>query len=269
MKENEKLTSRIAELDILRAAAVLLMIFDHAMFDIWGLLPGVFSGFPPTVGAWAEIYKTARAYWSWDVRIIVRVVVVFVFLALTGICCSFSRSNIKRGAKLLALAMALSVATDILGAVIGDRDMVILFGVLHCIAVTLILIGVCKLFIKSKWFYLAAGILMIGLGLYLEKDQVYMSLYSNEPLRVLLATITGEASSGSDNFSLFLYGGQIFVGVFLGELLYSERRSRLGLEYKNNLVTATGRHSLVVYIAHQAIIPIIFAGILLLCGFRF
>lgn len=265
----DKNASRIAEIDILRGIAVFLMIFDHAMFDLWGLLPGVFKGYPPTAGAWHEIYKTAREYWNWDVRVCVRIAVVFLFLALTGICCSFSRSNLKRGSKLLLVALALSIGTDILGAVMGERDMVIMFGVLHCIAVTLILVGVSMKYISSKWFYLAVGIVMIGAGLYFERDQVYMSLYSNEPLRVLAATITGEAASGSDNFSLFLYGGQIFVGVFLGKLLYRERRSLAGFEYKNNIVSFTGRHSLVVYIAHQVIIPIIMCAVLLLCGFRF
>ena len=90
MKKNaEKLASRITELDLLRGIAVLLMIFDHVMFDMWGLLPTAFRGFPPADGAWRDVYLFSRFYWNWDVRINVRVIVVFVFLALTGICCSF------------------------------------------------------------------------------------------------------------------------------------------------------------------------------------
>ena len=91
-KKAEKLASRITELDLLRGIAVLLMIFDHVMFDTWGLFPTAFRGFPPAEGTWREIYSFSRFYWNWDVRINVRIVVVFVFLALTGICCSFSKS---------------------------------------------------------------------------------------------------------------------------------------------------------------------------------
>ena len=137
-KKAEKLASRITELDLLRGIAVLLMIFDHVMFDTWGLFPTAFRGFPPEEGTWREIYSFSRFYWNWDVRINVRIVVVFVFLALTGICCSFSKSNLKRGLRLGGVALLMTGATYAAGTAIGDIDITILFGVLHCIALSLL-----------------------------------------------------------------------------------------------------------------------------------
>ncbi len=267
--QSTKTKKRIAELDILRGVAVILMIFDHFMFDLWGLMPSVFSNYPPYEGAWRSIYSFARYYWNWDVRICVRYFVVFVFLALTGVCCCFSRSNIKRGLRLGGVSVALSVLTLALGLVIGDLDMAILFGVLHCIALSLILVGIIEKFIGNRWVFLILGVCMTALGWYLERGQGYLSLESSPVLEVLLSTIAGTAASGSDSFSFLFNGGQIFIGVFLGKTLYSERTSLFGLKYRQNLLSFVGRHSLVVYIAHQAVIPLLLGGIMLACGFSF
>ena len=264
--QNQK--NRIAEIDILRGISVILMIFDHLMFDIWGMMPSIFSSFPRANDAWCEIYLFARRYWNSDVRACVRPVVIFCCLMLVGVCCSFSKSNLRRGIRLGCVALGLSAVTVTVGLITGDVDLAILFGVLHCISLTLILIGLCEKAHLGKWWYLALGILFVTLGSVLEYGQGYLSLERASVLRVLFSTIIGTAASGADSFSLFFYGGQIFIGVFIGKWLYSERRSLLSLDYKSSVITFLGRHSLLVYIAHQILIPILLAAALFICGFR-
>ena len=99
-----KLEKRINEIDFLRGIAILLMIFDHAIYDLFGLMPNIFAGMYDSL-----IYDLAKAYWKWPIREVFHHIVVFVFLAITGICCSFSKSNIKRGIKLFIVSMLLSL----------------------------------------------------------------------------------------------------------------------------------------------------------------
>lgn len=266
---NNKLVNRIIEIDILRGICVFLMIFDHTIYDIFAVMPMIFN-FPGHGGGIAyDIYELAINYWIWEVREIMHYVICFFFLAITGICCSFSKSNIKRGGQLLLISLGLTIITLIAGLIIGDIDTVIVFGVLHCIATTLIIIGFLERFIPHKWFYLVVGIIMTSFGIFLEIDSIYMSLSDGNVLLRIFETIIGITASGSDHFPILLNGGQIFIGVFLGKQFYSDRKSLFkNAKYKNNIVTFTGRNSLIVYFAHQVLIPIILGIILLICGFH-
>lgn len=263
MKDKALLKKRIPELDIARGIAVLLMILDHAMYDLWGLMPELFPAFSGSRPA-----ALAASYWNWDIRFYVRTAILFVFMALTGICCSLSKSNLKRGLKLFGVALLLTLATCIIGLVIDDPDMAITFGVLHCIALALILIGLLDRIIKSKWFWLASGVILIAIGIAVG-DPPFVH-YSAEPFFVLLLKeIIGTAACGSDCFAFPLYGGQIFIGVFLGKLLYREKKSLIpNAKYVNGPVKFVGRNSLFVYFGHQILLPVIMAVILLLAGYQ-
>ena len=154
-----KLSKRIIEIDLIRGISVFFMMLDHTMYDIFGLLPTAFRDFGKT--GWSkDLYELAVNYWFWDVRTIVRYFIVFGFLGITGICCSFSKSNIKRGLKLMGVSLLLTLGTFIAGKVVGEPDMTIAFGVLHCIALSLILIGLMDKVIPFKWcwIYLALGV---------------------------------------------------------------------------------------------------------------
>lgn len=266
-----KLSKRIIEIDILRGIAVLLMILDHTMYDIIGLLPSIFSDFPLSTGWSNKLVNFAAWYWHWDVRIIVRYFIVFIFLGLTGICCSFSKSNLKRGLKLLGVALLLTLGTFIAGKITNDIDLTITFGVLHCIAVSLILIGLLEKIIPQKycWIYFALGIIMFSIGSLLEENQTFISYEDGDVLLTILKSMIGINQCGGDHFPLLLNGGQIFIGVFLGKTLYYNKKSLFKkAKYSNNIVTFIGRNSLLVYFAHQIIIPLILGVILLICGFN-
>lgn len=255
--------NRALELDLLRGCAVILMIFDHFMFDLWGLLPGIFDTYPRAVRLFA------MEYWEWDVRYAVRIAVVFVFLALTGICSSFSRSNLKRGGKLLAVAMALTAGTFLAGKLTGNIDMTITFGVLHAIAFSLLLVGLLEKLKANKWLYLALGILLWGTGICIALTQeVHLVSYASGDFFVLLGkAVLGLTMIGSDCFDLLTTCGQIFIGMFLGKWLYGKRSSLFGWSYHNNPLSFMGRHSLWIYFAHQILLPVLVSAVLLCMGY--
>lgn len=254
---------RAKELDLLRGLAVLLMIADHFFFDLWGFLPDLFATYPKA------LETLGRSYWNWEVRAVVRPVVLFVFFSLTGVCCSFSRSNLARGGKLFAVALVLTGGTFVVGKLTDSPDLTIACGVLHCISIALLLVGLCEKIRMNKWVYLAVGLLLWGFGVAVDLlVQPKLVHYGAEPLLPLLVkSFFGFAMCGSDSFSFPLVCGQIFVGVFLGKRFYPERKSLLKSPYRNHPLTFLGRHSLWVYFAHQLLLPVLTAGVLLAAGY--
>lgn len=252
--------NRAYELDLLRGISVLLMILDHFMFDLWGLLPSLFADYP------RKLMRFAYNYWYWDVRTVVRVAVVFAFLALTGICCTFSRNNLKRGFKLLLVALGLTAATYLAGVVMGESETMIVFGVLHAIAVSLLLIGCLEKLHTNKWIYLALGTVLCAIAVYIEATHdVHLVSYSSDRFYVLFGkAVLGTVQIGSDCFALPYTCGQILIGVFLGKQFYAERKSAFGLQYHREPVAFLGRHSLIVYFAHQVLLPVL-ASVVLIC----
>ncbi|MCF0138146.1 MAG: DUF1624 domain-containing protein [Oscillospiraceae bacterium] len=265
MKKN--LENRIQELDLMRGIAVLLMIFDHLMYNLWGLMPLVFRDYPAE-GLSLKIARTALYYWRMDLRTGIRFIVLAVFMLLTGICCSLSRSNLRRGLRLMGFALLVTAATFVVGLVTDYPDITIAFGVLHCIALALICVGLADKLGVSKWIYLALGLVMVTAGAILFSDAEFISYSEGNAAVTVLRSVLGTASCGSDCFPFLLFGGQVFVGVFVGRQFYTERRSVFGARYENGLVTFVGRNSLAVYIIHQMILPVLIGLILLACGFH-
>ena len=255
--------NRAYELDLLRGIAVILMVLDHFMFDLWGLLPSLFADYPRK---WMML---AYDYWEWDVRDVVRLVIVFVFFALTGICCSFSRSNATRGFKLLLVALGLTAATYVAGKVIGESETMIVFGVLHAIAVSLLLIGLLEKLHTNKWIYLALGTVLCAIAIYIDlTHDVHLVSYSSDKFHVLFGkAVLGTVQIGSDCFALPKTCGQIMLGVFLGKQFYKERKSAFGLHYHREPIAFLGRHSLIVYFAHQVLLPVLAAIVLVCMGY--
>lgn len=276
-ERSDNLKKRAYEIDLLRGIAVIMMMFDHLMNDIGDLMPFLFSDFPRSGTFWFNLVSLADNYWHWDVRMAFHYVFCFVFLGLTGVCCSFSRNNLFRGLKLSLVAIVLTVLTYFAGKITGDRNFTITFGVLHCIALTLIAVGLLEKFCDNKWVYLIIGAIMVAVGTYFELTGSSVSYASAslptwqrfvENLKIVACEIIGIKLAGEDCFPWLFNGGQVFIGVFLGKRFYKEKKSLFGWEYKNNAVSFCGRYSLFVYLAHQVIIPVILALILIICGYR-
>ncbi len=268
-----KLNNRITEIDALRGIAIALVILDHLMYDVFFLMPNIFGFSSYNAGFWADFASLARSYWRWDVRNYVRRFVLFIFLALTGVSCSFSRSNSKRALKLGAIALiltAITVVADVIANLHGR--FVIVFGILHVMALSLFVVAIVERFTEEKFAYLVIGALLVFAGAifynpFAVTPQQFV-VWEKFPTQFLEAFI-GTKLLGPDSYSFLFYGGQVFIGVFLGKLLYPERRSIVFKKgYIRGPLTFFGRHSLVVYIAHQIIIPVVLGVLLLASGYN-
>ena len=77
-----------------------LVIFDHLFYDITYMMGDIFKNYPGDNAFFKSIVSFGNYYWYSDIRFHVRNVAVFCFAFLIGVCCSFSKNNLKRGLKL-------------------------------------------------------------------------------------------------------------------------------------------------------------------------
>ena len=262
-----KIKNRIFEIDLLRGIAVLFMIFDHIFYDLWDVLPMFFSDYPKKGTIPMDLFSYSRLYWSWDVRIFVRYIIVFIFLGLVGLCASFSKRNIKRGLGLMGISLILTFVSLIVAVFSENLTMLITFGTLHCISLSLLAIGALEKFVKNKWIYLIVGIIMMSFGAYFEMNSYTVFFKEGQYLNIIFKQILGMVDAGGDTMGFLLNGGQVFVGYFLGKLLYSERKSLFNKKYKDNVILVAGRNSLIIYFLHQILLPIALSFILLMFGY--
>lgn len=120
---------RIWELDFLRAVCVMLMIFDHTMYNfafVFGRTWFEASGSEFYYNLW----QNARTYWTSPIREFVQPLVVIIFCSLCGISTAFSKSNLKRGIEVAVCAVLVTIVTTIM-------DSPITFGILHMFAVAI------------------------------------------------------------------------------------------------------------------------------------
>lgn len=229
------------------------MMFDHLLFDL------------------AEVFFVPipfiSGYLDWEVRTVIRIGVVLSFVLLCGISCSFSRSNFSRGFKLAAVAITLSLATKLVDLIQGQGDrFVIVFGVLHMLAASILVYAVLERYMSRKKVLLLGSILA-GIGVYF-----YIALYSAPPgleaLSIIVPLKYGIYSA--DLFPILPGLGFLLIGGFLGPILYCEKKSRFPLKGEPRLSRPflfLGRHALIIYLVHQPLLlGVLSFGFLLIRG---
>ena len=249
------------EIDFLRGICIIMMVFDHFMFDLW-YFPYFVTNFYQVDNATMEkIVDFAQRYWTWSVREAVRLAVIFTFMTLSGISCYFSRSNMKRFIKLTVAGIVLSAATIIIDLIM-DAGVSIYFGILFNLALSLGIYMLLKKICDNKYLYLAVGLALIIAGICI--NFYYIEFYDEFTFKRLIDSIIGLCDLGADSYGIVPYTGVFLVGAFFGEVLYKDKKTLFPpLEGKwSRPVEFVGRNTIWVYLAHQPII----LGIVLVIG---
>ncbi|MCM1305924.1 MAG: DUF1624 domain-containing protein [Bacteroides sp.] len=261
--------NRIWEIDFIRGICVILMILDH--FSL--LLSDYFAR------SWYDGLNNYDAFslfcHNWQnsaARPPIHTVVLIFFFAVSGISCTFSRSNFRRGGQLAILAGIYSFCSLFADKVMGIYGVTTTFGVLDFLAVCMLLYALIERCCKGDPYHIAivaAGLIGITLILYFCYTPP-----ANTPLffgiifpptdaygKDALFYNQNQISPG-DLFTMIPYTAFYFAGVLLAPFLYGKRRSLLPkLDEKwNKPVCFVGRHALLVYIFHLVIL----AGLLAL-----
>lgn len=245
---SKSLRCRAFELDMLRGLAVLMMILHHFIFDLRYLLG-------------LKVFAFQEAWWF---DALLRPVFLFVFLGVSGVCCTFSRSNSKRALKMVLAALLFTGVTTAVW-LIADLELAIFFNVLHLLALGTLIYAILEKKIKNQKYFLPilvlAGSLLIWGGTiipYAPRPQGYLLL----PLGFL----PQNAVTMGDYMPILPWLGFFFIGAALGRLLYAQGCSLLPNASQRLLrvvspFTWLGRNALMVYIFHQPIILLVLFGL--------
>jgi uncharacterized membrane protein len=258
---------RIWELDFLRGFPIILMIFDHLMYDLKSL-PAWFSNYSDIANqSVRDIVYFAYRYWHGQLRADLHYIFIALFLIVSGISHQFSRSNFKRGLKFLLFAAILSAVTLLAEALFG-LQIGIVFGILHMYAFATILTALLRRWIKQPLILVAIGFGIVTLGL--MWDFTNLGYVDELTFENFLLVVLGKNGYGADSFGLVPYLGVILIGTVIGDLFYKPRLSLLPkLDGKWNAVfTWSGRNSLWILLLHQPVLVALVFGVGYLFGYR-
>lgn len=182
-----------------------------------------------------DIYNQHSLNWFYF-----RMVIVSLFILCVGISLALVNENgvnFKKALKRFALLGLASAAVSIASYITFPSSW-IYFGVLHSIAVMSLL---ALFFVRFEWVALFVGIvIVVGFKLdYLNMHWLYELL--KEPLHLPKHT--------EDLVPLTPWFGVVLIGIFLGKkrlFLFPLKSNRV-----SESISFLGKHSLVIYLAHQ------------------
>ena len=243
---------RAFELDALRGLALILMVLHHLIFNLRYLLDLPVFAFQET---------------SWFVYLL-QPFFLNVFLVVSGICCTFSRNNTKRGLRLLLVALALSLVTWAASRLTGN-DFYIYFNVLHLLSVGILLYALltrpeCRTgrpsFRTDVLLLLGAAVLIWGAS-FLHLGDGHGSWW------LLPVGLPPELDFAmADYLPLVPWLGFFLVGTLIGRQVYATRCSAFPgappwLLSISRPFAFVGRYSLVIYVLHQPILLALLLGL--------
>lgn len=223
-----------------------MMVLHHMIFDLRYLI-GL------DVFAWQES--------DWFIRLL-RPLFLGVFLVISGICSTFTRSNLRRGLRLGAVALGFTVAT-VAASLATHTDFYIFFNVLHLLAVGILLYA--ALTRQDQGPRTDAVLVLLTLAILygaLILPQEPVSTWLLLPFGILPANVPGM----SDYLPIFPWLGFFMAGVLIGRLLYRDRQTAFPhapawlLRLSAPFMVA-GRNSLWIYALHQPILLAILYGL--------
>jgi uncharacterized membrane protein len=259
--------NRIWELDFLRGFAIIMMIFDHLMYDLM-YMPSFFSNFSIVDNrAFNFLTDLGYDYWVSDLRFYGHLFFVSLFLIVSGISFTFSKNNLSRGLKLGVVALLITLVTYVIELFVDGT--LIIFGIIHLYALSIIIIYFIRKLIKNEIVILLISFAIIVLGLIIKfYHPHYISIFSFARLPEI---ILGLRAFGADHFGLIPYTGIILLGTVIGKQFYSNRLSLIPSVKisEKNIFMFAGRKSLIIFVTHQIILIVLIFAVGYLFGYHF
>lgn len=230
---------RFWEIDFVRGIAIIMMILFHLLYDL----------------NFFNIYKI-NLYSGYF--LLFAYIGGTIFISLVGISLSLSYSRIKRtfskkqilfknllrGLKILGLGMIITLVSWLY-----LKQGFIIFGVLHCIGLSIIL---SYPFLRLRYLNLFFGIILILCGVIL-KNYIFNFYW------LIWLGFTPYTFYTVDYYPLLPWFGVVLVGLFLGNTFYPNYKRKIIIKDFSSIaplriLTFLGRNSLIIYLLHQPIL---------------
>lgn len=255
---------RAFELDALRGLALFMMVLHHMIFDFRYVLD-------------IKVFAFQETIWFND---IVRPIFVGVFIVVSGICCQFSRNNLKRSVKLLLISLGFSAAMA-LYSVISGNEYYVFFNVLHLLTVGTFLYGIYELWetkdaarrrrkdpdAKKTSDRGEIALLIFSAVLIFSDQLIYLYASKVQSYWLLpLGFLPKDYISMGDYLPMLPWMGFFFAGVIISRIGYRSKKTlfpdappaviRISQPFE-----FMGRNSLLIYLVHQPILLAILLGL--------
>lgn len=222
------MSRRHLEIDLLRSLAVVLMIGYHAAYDA-----EYFLDIPvlTRIGVWDLVWARGT-------------LTLFLLIVGTSFSISWERSNhrytkyLVRGLEVLGCAMLITLVTYFV-----DPASYVRFGVLHMIAVSILLLPLCTPL--RAWSGVAALAMLLSPFFFaLPASPVGLFPSSFETV---------------DYVPMIPWFGIVLLGYAAGDVLYNRMQFSFSWKHERALriLGAPGRYALIIYLLHQ---PVLFGA---------
>lgn len=222
---------RIWELDAFRGICILGMVIVHFVYDLVelsGLIRWEYGPLFSFVMNWGGV----------------------LFLVLSGVCATLGSGRPRRGLIVFGCGMLVTAVTAGMYRLgLAEGSLIIRFGVLHCLGICMLMWCILKKLPTPALAFVGAALTIAGLAI--------RSVRVETPWLFWLGLVTKRFTS-ADFFPLLPFLGFFLLGAVLGRTLYRSKESLFpNADLRHPVIrflTAVGRRSLVIYLAHQPVI---------------
>lgn len=270
--------NRIWEIDFLRGFCIILMILDHLMMLLALFFGPAWFGdgrHITATGGGADFCRWCVEFYNSDTHATLHTIVLFVFFSISGISCTFSRSNLRRGCILAFVALLYSLVTYALESIVPG--ILVTFGVLHFYAVCILLYALVSFLCRRNALavsIVSAAIIIVVACLYFlytppadTPTWLFFVFPPENYYGVPAGFYTAAATSPGDLFTLIPWAAFFFTGTMIAPVLYARKYSLLPfLDGKwHKPVCFVGKYAIFFYLAHVVVLT----GLLMLISCLF
>jgi len=242
---------RVHEVDLIRGILILIVLIDHILncFLLHSL------SWRDSTGNmfWQQFHDAMQWYWDCIPRQIIRQICLILFCFISGISCAFSRNNWKRACQMILVFAIIQVGSNLLQswAWLGSTYTIIDFNVIGVLAFSTLF----YCFIQNcSWKGLLASTLLWGLFV----------TYGMDIIRTIPGTLNARVPSlveplfqTGDWMPLVPYILFFFMGALFSYFVYQDKTSKVRRHEWERPFCFVGRHTIWIYLGHQAVfIPI-------------